>query len=540
MSDDQIPDPAPSRAWVGGLLLAAVLAIPAYSFFYWFFCRIEVPPQHVCVLIKKTGDDLPPEHVIARHPNEKGIQLEVLLPGRHFRNPFFWDWQLRPYHSVPSGSVGVKVRLFGDRPDLSQNLLVPADQQLKGIVAEVLKPGDYPLNPYAYSVQNHPAIEVHAGHVGVVCNRVGATPKTKNTYLVEEGERGVWKQPLRQGAHYLNPYQYQVFEVDVRSQRLEFAAPAGDERNENDGATAVRFPSSDGFLIEVHLTVEWSIQAERAPEVLVRIGTGDPTTLARQILDKTLVPALRGVSRIQGSKYPAGNYISGELRRVFQESIFTALKATCGEQGIVIHSVLVNDIVPPQDIAAPIRAREVAKEEKRRNEVQLKQAIAEQSLAKQSELVKQETARVEAETETQKRVIAAKNAQTVALIEQEKLLTVANADLLAAKLQAEAIKARGEAQAAVIVAQNEAAAKALAASVAAFNNPGAFASYVFAQRMAPSVESVFADPGGPFGQLFRDLLQPREGEPSPARRGIVPLGARSERSERSAPEEARK
>jgi len=523
VSDDDIKEPSSSPplggggssggkpAWLAAVVVLAALAIPAYGIFYWFFCRIEVPPQHIAVLLKKTGEDLPPGHVLARTPEQKGIQLRVLLPGRHFRNPLFWDHQIRPYQSIPTGQVGVKVRLYGDNPeDLSQRLLVPTDDAtpMKGIVKEVLKPGDYPINPYAYKVTNHPAIQIHAGHVGVVCNRVGALPKQRNTYLVDEGERGVLRRPLRQGAHYLNPFQFEVFEVDIRNQRLEFAASPDDAAGERKGVTAVQFPSSDGFLIEVHLTVEWSIEPERAPEVFVRIGTGDPKTLPEQILEKTLIPALRGVSRIEGSSYPAANYISGKLRQDFQEDIYKELKQTCGKQGITIHSVLVNDIVPPQEIAAPIRAREVAKEEKKRNEIQLKQAVAEQSLAKQSELVKQETARVVAETEQRKRVIKAKNAQKVALIEQEKLLTVARADLRAAELQAEAIRARGQAEANVIVAQNEAQAKALLASVSAFNSPGAFAAYTFAQKMAPSVESVFADPNGPFGQLFKDLLQP--------------------------------
>jgi regulator of protease activity HflC (stomatin/prohibitin superfamily) len=515
MSDDVPPhDPFPIGGsnkrplWAGALVVLAALAIPAYGIFYWFFCRFEVPPQQIAILIAKTGEDLPAGHVIARLPSQKGIQLHVLLPGRHFRNPFFWEHKLRPYHSVPTGHVGVLIRQYGDLPDLTQNLLVPKDSELKGIVREVLKPGDYPINPYAYSVQNHAAVQVHAGHVGVVCNRVGATPKVANTYLVKEGERGIQSTPLRQGAHYLNPFAFQVFEVDTRSNRLQFSLSPDDHRPGQKGLTAVRFPSSDGFIIEVHLTIEWSIQPERAAEVFVRVGTGDPKTLPRQILAKTLVPALRGVSRIQGSNFPAADYISGERRSKFGEEIENELKKACGKQGIVIHSVLVGDIVPPEDIAKPIRAREVAKEEKKRNEVQVRQAVAEQSLAKQGELVKQETARVIAETSVRKRVIAAKNSQLVALIEQEKLLVVAKADLSAAKALAQAIKARGSAEAAVIRAQNEAEASALRTGVAAFSSPSGYASFVFAQRMAPAVRSVFADPEGTFGQLFRGLLRP--------------------------------
>lgn len=514
MSDDVPSKPAtpgggtakrPPWLILVGLLL---LALPAYGFYYWFLCRIEVPPQHVAVLIKKTGEDLPKGHIMAQSSDQKGIQLDVLKPGRHFLNPLIWEVQLERYHSVPQGQVGVMVRQYGQTPDLAQNLLVPkqADGQgqvFKGIVKEILKPGDYPINPYAYQVKNHPAIEIKAGYVGVICNRVGATPKVPNTYLVEKGERGVQRRVMRQGAHYLNPYEFEVFAVDIRSQRLEFS-----DKNEDTNTKALHFPSSDGFEIEVHLTTEWSIDPERAPEVFVRIGTGntDPEDLLDDILDKTLVPAIRGIARIKGSQYPAANYISGETRTTFQEEIFKTLKVAAAKQGILIRSVLVNDIVPPDDIAAPIRAREVAKEELQRNKVQLTQATAEQSLARQNELVKQETAKVLAETETQKRVIKAKNLQRVALIEQEKLLGVARADLAAAKLQAEAILARGKAEAAVIRAKNEAEAKPLQTSVGAFGSASSFASYVFAQKVAPAIGSVFASPEGTFGKLFEDLV----------------------------------
>lgn len=498
------------NAVVGAVVVLLVLLFPGYGIFTWFFCRIEVPPEHVAVLIAKTGDNLPHGHVIARKTTQKGIQRDVLLPGRHFRNPLFWDWEIHRYIDIKQGQVGVLTRQYGDPPDLTKGLLVPYDEsqgEWKGIVTEVLKPGQYPLNPYAYSVQPFKAIEVRAGFVGVVCDRVGTRAKQANTYLVEKGERGVQKTILGQGAHYLNPYAVSVYPVDIRSQRLEFSDDPR-TKDKKKGLTALHFPSNDGFEIEVNLTVEWSIDAKRAPEVFVRIGTGDPKTLMAEVLYKTLIPALRGLARIQGSKVPASNYISGESRTVFQDKIFKGLKEACGKQGIIIHSVLVNDIEPPNDIAGPIRAREVAKEELARNNIQLRQAKAEQSLARQTILVEQETAKVTAETEKKKRAIKIKNQQTVALIEQDKLLTVAKADLVAARLQAEAILARGKAEAAVVVANNEAEAQALKTSVAAFQTPGGFALYTFAQRMAPSVRAVFAKPDGPFGQLFKDLLQP--------------------------------
>lgn len=519
MSDE--PDRGAGGGRWGALLVAlVVLGLPGYGIFQWFFCRLEVPPGHLAVKIAKTGEDLTGGEIIATRPGQKGIQLDTLKTGRQWLNPLFWESEVVPIVTVPPGKVGVLTRLYGKNPDLTrgEGLLVPlagdVDQHAKGIVADVLAPGSHErINPWAYRVELHDAVTIEAGFVGVVCNLVGPEPKQRNGYLVEAGERGVQREVLKPGTYYLNPYAVQVYPVDVRSQRLELSADPHAKQEDSQVAddeqrNALVFPSSDGFEIEVKLTVEWAIDEARAPEVLVRIGVGHDENPMAEILHKTLIPALRGNARIEGSKYPAANYIAGESRTIFQTSIFDSLKAACADQGILVRSVLVNDIVPPQDIARPIREREVAKEELSRNDVQLQQARAEQSLARETELVQQEQVRVEAETEKEKRRIAAESTQKVAVIEQEQLLAVARADLAAAELQAKAIVARGQAEADVVAAQNLAESEALRASVEAFSSPAGFAAYTFAQRIAPRVRTVFADPDGPFGAIFQELLQP--------------------------------
>ena len=516
---DAPDDPGAARPSGGGarklVLLGAlaVFALPGWLFFQWAFCRIEVPAGHLAVLVAKTGEDLGEGEVIATRAGQKGIQLETLKPGRHFKNPLFWDWRVVPMLEVPPGKIGVLTRLFGETPDLTHELLVPLEGTplKKGIVAEVLAPGTHEkINPLAYQVQLEDAIEIQAGFVGVQAHLVGHPAALANSYLVGPGERGVQREVLKPGTYYLNPFAVMVHPVDVRAQRLELSLDPG---KSEDDRTALNFPSSDGFEIEVKLTVEWSIDEARAPEVFVRVGVDsrEPDAMA-EILHKILIPALRGLSRTEGSKYPAANYIAGESRSVFQESIFKALKAQCEEQGILIRSVLVNDIVPPQDIARPIREREVAKEELARNAVQLQQAKAEQSLARQTELVQQEQAKVEAETEKNQRRIAAEGGRDRAVIEQEQRLAVARADLAAAELEAKAILSRGQAEADVITAQNVAEAEALRASVEAFSTPAGFAAFVFARRLAPRIRTVLADPDGPFGAPFQELLRPAQSD----------------------------
>jgi len=42
---------------------------------------------------------------------------------------------------------------------------------------------------------------------------------------------------------------------------------------------------------------------------------------------------VRGYGRVEGSKFPAIDYISGETRLAFQRTLFDALKARCEAKG---------------------------------------------------------------------------------------------------------------------------------------------------------------------------------------------------------------
>jgi regulator of protease activity HflC (stomatin/prohibitin superfamily) len=485
------------KSKLGALFLLVAMLVPLYGIWLWFFCRIEVDSGKAAVLIAKTGTNLPSGQIVATVPGQKGIQLALLPEGRYFRNPFFWDWKYVDVVDIPAGKLGVQIRQYGHDPaqeELQRGQVLAGEGQ-KGILPQVLMPGRHRLNPYAIRVELHPAIQIDPGFVGVVTNVVGTEAQVKNRFLVNKGERGVQREVLLPGTYYLNPYVASVDLIDTRSQRYDLA-----------GSDALKFPSTDGFEITVLVTVEWSIDPTRAAEVFVRIGELSARAEENEVLQKILIPAVRGFGRIEGSKYSAPNYISGESRLIFQNALFDKLKAFCEPRGILIKAVLINDIEPPQAIAAPIRDREIAREELSRNRNQLTQAQADQRLAREEELVKQQQEKVRAETARLQKIIAAKNHQEVALIEQEKLLTVAKTDLEAANKEAQAITARGKADADVIALQAAAEAEALQRAVAAFQDPAAYTFYEFAQKIAPRIESVFANTDGPLGQLFEGFF----------------------------------
>jgi regulator of protease activity HflC (stomatin/prohibitin superfamily) len=531
----RFPRSRAARAALGG-----AVAVAGYAAFEWCFARMEIDQGELAVLIAKTGREPPPGAIIAAR-GEKGVLLETLPPGRHFRNPFTWDWRIARSIDVAPNQVGVVVRLFGREGSevLVGGPLEPADPGSveKGILAEVLRPGTHRLNPYAYAVELHPAIEIPPGHVGVVTNLVGKTPAVRNRYLVEPGERGVQKATLGPGVHYLNPYAFRVDPIDVRQKRLEFSAAGPGARSDHESSedAAITFPSSDGFTILVRLAVVWQIDPRHAPEVLVRIATVSEGNRSRtragnnfedEVFAKVIVPAVRGYARIEGSKFEATQYISGTSRSTFQHALLEKVRAACAPNGIMIHEVLVSDIAPPVEIADPIRQREIAKEELARNKNEVKEARSEQELARETERIRQERASIEGESRRAQRVIAARKEHDVALIDQERLLEVARTDLLAATLEAEAIAARGSAECDVIRARNAARAEPLRRTIETFPSPEAYVAWTLARRLGPGVRNIFADPSSPAGKIVTDLLG---SPPTQGVRGAEPLAGAGDR-----------
>lgn len=206
---------------LGGIIVAGLVALIAISSVYNSM-RIEVPTGFQAILIRKTGLDLPRDMEIAPPPKDgklyKGIQPGVLTEGRYFYNPFYWDWEIQKQFDVPVGKIGVRIALAGDDMPIGQIL---ADPGQKGIQREVLKPGRYPFNWYSEAITLHDPVMIPAGFQGVVTLLSGREPKDPNNVVVSPGERGVQKKTLAPGTYFLNPYETRVSLVDCRSKRFD-------------------------------------------------------------------------------------------------------------------------------------------------------------------------------------------------------------------------------------------------------------------------------------------------------------------------------
>ena len=473
------------------VIFLLVFALPIWV---WFFWRIEVGPDRIAILIHKTGKDLPAGQILALKPDEKGIQLNVLPEGRYFRNPYSWGWIIGKTTDIPAGKLGVKTRQYGD--DLPSGKIL-ATETSKGILAEVMRPGKERINPYAYQVELFDAINIKPGSVGVVTSLVGRDVLTddlpaaaRNTFLVAADMKGVQAQVLDPGTYYLNPYMVNVVEVTLQSQRFAMS-----------GEDAISFLTSDGFTITVEGTLEYALMREKVAMLTHQIGDLD------DILKKIILPRARGFSRIEGSKNPAKNYITGDTRQKFQDNLQAHLQNLCKSWGIDVRSVLIRNIVPPDDIASIIRDREVAVQTAKKFEQQIEQAKSQAELTRQEMLAAQNKVKVESDTARIRAVIRAKQELAVRLTAADRELEVARLENDASVAQSEAILLKAGADKEVIRLRNEADAEVFGSQVQAYGSGLNYARRAFYEKLGPRIATILSsDQKGGLGALFLPYL----------------------------------
>ena len=483
-----------------GMILMSVFGIAILTLL--IRCMVSIPAGQVGIVIKKMGKDLPKGEVVASDPQYAGVQQEILPTGWHILNPITVEVKIVPAVQVPAGRVGIVNRKVGKAPQNRDDLLVdegergfqkttlspgtyflnpyveeveivdavnvpsghvgvvtsktgkPSDKDLvdegeRGVWRKVLRPGTYYMNTRGYDVQIHPAVRIDAGFVGVVIARTGGEPKVPNAIVVERGERGVQPYTLPAGLHYLNPFEYEVITVDTRTQKYEMSqADTVLDKGEVSGDDRMYFPSADGFIVKVDTSIEWAIKTDNIPYVVATLGNTE------DIVRKIIRPNARAIGRLEGSKLKAEEFIKGQKREQFVINFSDKLKERCAEKGIVIFKALVREVEGPEEVAGPLKEREVAILMQTTNEEKQRQAESEAKLAQEQARIEQNRQRIRAETEKLVAETAASREKAVAKIKAEQLKEVAMVDrerqqevLAKQELEAKGIKAIAEAEA---------------------------------------------------------------------------------------------
>ena len=490
------------RSAGAGLLAVVLLSgfAVAFSWMVYSSFRIDIGSGEIAILTHKVGKDLTNGQEVAPDETYKGIQKKVLTEGRYFYNPYSWSWDVVRQTEIMSGDMGVMISLTGDDLGYGEYLAkvdANGDATTKGIMPGVLNPGRYPVNPYLYSVEIHKPVTIPAGFKGVTTNLAAPLSAEPNRLLVDAGERGVQELTLEPGTHYLSPYVYRVDLVDCRSQRFNL----GEEGD-------MGFPSKDGFWVSLDGIIEFRVDPEKASEVYVLFNQADNgPTIDEEIVKTVIMPNARSFCRLQGSSSSGREFIQGETKKAFQDAFEASMRDACQPLGIEIIQALITRIRPPEQIALPVRTREIAKQQELQYQQQTLQQESEQKLAVGKAMVDQKQALVGADQSVVKITTQALQEQEVALTKASENLAVAQFKLDASIDEAAAIEARGQAAADVVRFDNEAEAAGWKKAVEAFDGDGkGYAQYVMFQKLSSSYRRIMVNTAdSPIMKIFESF-----------------------------------
>jgi hypothetical protein len=535
-----------------GLVLAATLFVV-----WWGWFRFYVPPGHMAVLTAKAGSPLPPGQILAG-PGQQGILEQVLGEGRHFRNPLFYEWEILPVTTIPAGKVGIVVSKVGS--DLPEGEFLAAAGQ-KGIWRQVLGPGRYRLNPYGYRIDLIDAISIPIGYVGVVTGLSGRQAPAGE--FAGPGDKGVRKDVLQPGLYYVNPKELRVDVLEIgvnqvsligekggevitkaqiatqnaameqlsrrmldeqKEKRMDYAAQRSSVQEKSAPAAAapakaegvrhvrpadataalsldqvVEFPSRDGFEISLDMTVEFELLPENIAAIYQSYGD------LPAVVDNIIMPQILSVSRLKGSAYRAKDFIVGEGREQFQNDLKETLARTLGSKRIVIHNALIRHVNVPMQILDPIQQASIAAEQNLTNKEKQNTARKQAELNTEQGLIEQRREQVVQETEKLKAEVAADREKQVAEIGAEGQKQVAEIRKETAAVRADKVRTLGQAQAEVVTLVEGEKAAGFALKGAALGDPKAYTLWEFAGSLNGEVKVNILHAGS--GTLWTDIEQ---------------------------------
>jgi len=538
--------------------VCALFLIVGWLVFMWTVARVEVEPDTFLVVTHRWGQALPDGEIVAPDASYQGIQRKVLPEGRHFLNPLFYSFEPHPILKVPEKFCAVLIRKAGSelsperrtRGDyLARSPLDLDEPGERGIVEQVLGPGKYRLNPHVYDYEIVPAVEIESQQVGVKVLMWGKEPPKDraNPYVVADGERGVQKSFVPSGTHYVNPYLARIVPVDVRAHTVVF--------------DDIEFPSKDGFTIEPRVQVRYKVAAEKAPELFVMLceqgvlHQQDDTPEDQHknpILQKIILPLMRGYVRIEGSKHDAREYISNpkdqsdkDAKRInprerLQVELMAKVRPEWEKVGVIIDYIAVGQTrMNPllEELGSQIREREQARIARKTNEQKVTQLDQEKELKSTEALANQRKMVIDANTklEQAKTLAQRRTGNEKAKLEAE--LESAKARLDGSKQRALAILTAGKAEANIINAENTATVAEMKTAIEGFESPGHFAKYHVLRKLSPVLSEIFASDTSDFARLFSTYMSPGEltSRKTPAAQSKTSPKQASEESPRKAP-----
>ena len=465
-----------------------------------------VPGGHICLVTAMDGMQIPDGRLLAdkveSHSNfekgqvfinsggQKGRQIQHLMPGTYRINPRLFEISNPiPWVQIESDEIGIVTILEG-KPIIDASKIAADEISLdvhknyqdtdafikaggqKGLQIPVLRAGAYAINPWFANVKKQKMVEVQIGECAVVTNFVGedgldTSDINVNAKIVDNGKKGIWKEPLGPGKHALN---LEICKVDIVPTTQILLSWADDESSAHKfdaNLKTITLRTADAFNVNMDVRVIIHIAMADAPKVVANLGSVD------NMISQVLEPAISSHFRNAAQAVQALELYTqrAELQQKAKEHIQNVLKI----HHIESKDTMIADVVLPVQLTKTVTDRQIATQEK---------ATFKTQMEAQEERKKLENATAQADmqkqvVESERGVDISKNLADAAIrkadgeaeatklkanadAENKKVLAAAEAEAtkLRAGAEAEAIDKTGNAEAGIILEKGKSTAEA--------------------------------------------------------------------------------
>lgn len=475
--------------------------------------EVHVPDGHIRMVTALDGAQIPDGRLLADkisgHENfqkgeefltnggQKGGQIQHLMPGDYRINPrLFAVSEVVPWVNVMANHVGIVTILEGapitdpsqiaaeETPLDKHGNFQDADAFLKaggqkGLQIPVLRPGKYAINPWFAQVEIDEMLEVPMAQCAVVTYFVGddgedQTDSSVNARIVENGKKGIWKDPLGPGLHPINRKICRVDLVSINQILLSWADDSSSAHALDSKLKTIVLRTADAFEVNMDVRVIIHISMSNAPKVIANLGS------VENLVSDVLEPAISSHFRNSAQKVNALELLStrSEINEAAEKHIAEVLR----KHNVEAINTLIADIVIPERLADTVRDRQIAEQQDQTYQRQMKTEETRKDLEKataeanlEAKIVESQRSiginKNEAEAVREKANGEAEATKVKAKADAENRKVLAEADAQATKLKAgadaELISKTGNSEAEVVLAKGKAQAEAYELSVKA-------------------------------------------------------------------------
>jgi uncharacterized membrane protein YqiK len=264
----------------------------------------------------------------------------------------------------------------------------------RGRQYQVLTDGVYYINRLFATVELIPKITIPVGSVGVVISYIGAkgNDSSGETYkhgeLVENGFKGVWKDPLMPGKYAFNKYAGTVINVPTTNIILKWNSTEVGTHRYDENLKEVGLITKDAFEPSLPLSVVMHIDYRKAPLVIQRFGD------IKMLVDQTLDPMIASYFKNVGQTKTLIQLI--HERTDIQENSTNKMKEKFDHYNLELEEVLIGTPSASENdknieiILRQLRERQIATEQIATYDTQQKAAEKEKALREAEAIAKQQ------------------------------------------------------------------------------------------------------------------------------------------------------